>query len=145
MTRDVRLESGYILEMPRYVGICLSLLSAAFIQFAFGQEAKPPFIKESQTWQAPEGSVFPGREWEKLKSPELAGFSSARLDAIRAWLKTQNTTGMLVVVGGYVLFEYGDVAQVSKIASVRKSVLGMLVGNYVANGLPCRMASDICR
>jgi len=52
---------------------------------------------------------------------------------------------MLVVVGGYVLFEYGDVAQVSKIASVRKSVLGMLVGNYVANGLPCRMASDICR
>jgi CubicO group peptidase (beta-lactamase class C family) len=120
--------------MPRHAGIGLILLSAMGVQFAFGQETKPAFVRESRPLKAPEGAVFPGREWVKMRAPERGGFSSARLDAIRAWLKTQNTTAMLVAVGGYVLFEYGDVAQVSKIASVRKSVLGMLFGNYVANG-----------
>jgi CubicO group peptidase (beta-lactamase class C family) len=59
---------------------------------------------------------------------------AAKLDALRAWLKTQDTTGMMVVVRGRVLFEYGDVAQVNKTASVRKSVLGMLMGKPVVSG-----------
>jgi CubicO group peptidase (beta-lactamase class C family) len=54
------------------------------------------------------------------------------LALLRDWLKTQNTTGMMVITGGRVLFEYGNVVETSKIASVRKSVLGMLFGNYVA-------------
>jgi len=41
---------------------------------------------------------------------------------------------MMVVVRGRVVFEYGDVAQVNKTASVRKSVLGMLMGNPVVAG-----------
>jgi CubicO group peptidase (beta-lactamase class C family) len=41
---------------------------------------------------------------------------------------------MLVVVQGRVIFSYGDVTHTSKVASVRKSVLGMLYGNYVASG-----------
>ena len=41
---------------------------------------------------------------------------------------------MLVAVHGKVLFQYGDVTRVSEIASVRKSVLSMLYGNYVASG-----------
>ena len=40
---------------------------------------------------------------------------------------------MMVIVGGYILFEYGAVARVSKTASVRNSVLGILMGNYIAN------------
>jgi CubicO group peptidase (beta-lactamase class C family) len=40
----------------------------------------------------------------------------------------------MVVVGGRVAFEYGDIARVTKIASVRKSVLAMLYGKYVSNG-----------
>lgn len=39
---------------------------------------------------------------------------------------------MMVVAGGRVLFEYGDVAESNKVASVRKSVLGMLYGRHVA-------------
>jgi CubicO group peptidase (beta-lactamase class C family) len=41
---------------------------------------------------------------------------------------------MMAVVGGRVLYEYGDVTTVTYLASVRKSVLAMLFGNYVANG-----------
>jgi hypothetical protein len=58
-------------------------------------------------------------------TPESQGFSSARLDALRNWLKTEPTTAMMVLANGKVIFSYGDVAHVSKIASVRKSVLAM--------------------
>jgi hypothetical protein len=41
---------------------------------------------------------------------------------------------MLVTVHGQIIFAYGDVSMQSKVASVRKSVLAMLYGNYVING-----------
>jgi CubicO group peptidase (beta-lactamase class C family) len=84
---------------------------------------------------APEADVtrVPGAEWERAK-PESMGYSSARLEALRSWLKTQQTAAMMVVVHGKVIFEYGDLSLTSKVASVRKSVLGMLYGNYVFNG-----------
>ena len=94
-----------------YLAAGLTVLSAG-LPFAICQETKPAFA-QAWPWKPPEGAVFPGREWEKLKSPAIAGFSSAKLDALRVWLKTQNTTGLMVVVGGYVLFEYGDVARVT--------------------------------
>src|SRR5262249_55371365 len=40
----------------------------------------------------------------------------------------------VAVVDGLILQDYGDPAHLSYIASVRKSVLAMLYGNYVANG-----------
>jgi hypothetical protein len=78
--------------------------------------------------------TVPGVEWERIAKPETAGYSTPKLEALRNWLKTQVTKGMVVVVGGRILFEYGDVRYVSKIASERKSVLAMLFGNYVASG-----------
>jgi CubicO group peptidase (beta-lactamase class C family) len=41
---------------------------------------------------------------------------------------------MQVSVGGRVVFEYGDLKRVSKVASVRKSILAMLYGKYFADG-----------
>jgi CubicO group peptidase (beta-lactamase class C family) len=79
------------------------------------------------------GDVVPGVNWVQV-SPESVGYSHERLEALRAWVKTQDTSSMLVVVQGRVVFSYGDVAHPSKIASARKSVLGMLYGNYVKNG-----------
>jgi len=108
-----------------------ALILAAF-HIALAQQTKPPFIREFK-WPTPPGSTFPVTAWEKV-TPESANYSSAKLDALRVWLKTQHTTGMQVVVSGRVLFEYGDITQVSKIASVRKSILGMLPGNYVVGG-----------
>ena len=77
--------------------------------------------------------VVPGVEWERAK-PEEAGYSTAKLEALRGWLKTQQTTAMMLVYRGRVIFEYGDVKRVSKIASIRKSILAMMYGNYVASG-----------
>ena len=75
--------------------------------------------------------VFPAAGWEHVATPEAAGFSSAKLDVLRSWMKTQTSTAMMVSVGGRVLFEYGDVKHVSVLASARKSVLGMLYGKYL--------------
>src|SRR5262245_62474327 len=79
-------------------------------------------------------ALFPGKEWERIEKPELAGYYSARLQALRGWLQSLDTTAMLVSVGGRSLFEYGDLTHLSYLASVRKSVLAMLYGKYVENG-----------
>jgi len=73
--------------------------------------------------------------WPRWEKPESAGFSSAKLDALRTWLKADDTTAMMVIIGGKSLFEYGDLAHVSYLASVRKSILSILYGKYVANGV----------
>ena len=79
------------------------------------------------------GLTFPKTEWEKAK-PETLGYSSAKLEVLRAWLKTQKTTALHVSLRGRVIFEYGDLKRVSKVASVRKSILAMLYGTYYAAG-----------
>ena len=78
--------------------------------------------------------VYPGAEWERAPDPAALGWSSAGLDSVRAMLATLPSTGFMAVVGGRVIFEYGDLDTLSYLASVRKSILSMLYGNYVANG-----------
>lgn len=77
--------------------------------------------------------AFPVAGWEKVR-PEKVGYSSEKLEVLRAWLKTQKTTAMHVSIAGQVILEYGDVKRVSKVASIRKSVLAMLYGKYFAEG-----------
>jgi len=78
--------------------------------------------------------VFPGAAWESIDRPESAGYSGARLEAVRAWTASLDTTALMVVVGGRTLLSYGDPAHVSYLASCRKSVLSLLYGRYVDNG-----------
>ena len=94
-----------------------------------------PLAGQAPPAQAPPAApAFPGTDWERIARPESAGFSTARLEALRGWLASIDTTSMFVTVGGRVLFEYGDIARLSYLASVRKSVLAMLYGKYVENG-----------
>ncbi len=104
------------------MALSLSLLAPSCAIQRGPVEAKAPAV------------VFPGTEWAKIADPEKAGWSRAGLDAVVEHAKTLPTTGLLVVAGGRVLLEYGDVVELSYLASVRKSVLAMLYGNYVAGG-----------
>jgi CubicO group peptidase (beta-lactamase class C family) len=79
--------------------------------------------------------VYPAAQWQRIAVVECAGWSSAGLDSVRALLAGMSTTGMMAVVGGRVLMEYGDPQVVSYLASVRKSVLSMLYGIYVERGV----------
>ncbi len=78
--------------------------------------------------------VFPAAEWERIAA-ESVGYTANGLAAARAELATMASTGLIAVVGGRVLFEYGDLDTVSYVASVRKSVLSMLIGIYAERGV----------
>jgi CubicO group peptidase (beta-lactamase class C family) len=82
------------------------------------------------SWAQP----LPGKDWAKADKPESAGFSSRRLAALTPLVQTLDTSAMMVVSKGQVVFEYGDLAKLSYLASCRKSILAMLYGNYVASG-----------
>jgi hypothetical protein len=101
--------------------IAVLCLLSAFRSLPLAAQASAPSAKRIT------GEVLPGALWQET-SPESVGYSSAKLEAIRAWVKTQDTGSMMVIVQGRVIFSYGDVAHTSKIASVRKSVLDMLYG-----------------
>ena len=83
---------------------------------------------------AARSAVYPGDEWERIADPSTVGYCADKLGAVTAKAKGMSTTAMMAVVGGRVLYEYGDVTTVSYLASVRKSVLAMLFGKYVKDG-----------
>ena len=78
-------------------------------------------------------ATYPTPEWQASAAEKL-GWTQADLDAVRARLQKLPTTGFMAVAGGRTLMQYGDVQAVSYLASVRKSVLAILFGNYVASG-----------
>jgi CubicO group peptidase (beta-lactamase class C family) len=80
------------------------------------------------------GWTWSGTEWKQM-SPESEGFSAERLEALRSFLKTHQTDSMMVISRGHVVFEYGDTKLVSKVASVRKSMLSLLYAVEMQKGL----------
>ncbi|MDO6739339.1 serine hydrolase [Wenyingzhuangia sp. 2_MG-2023] len=78
---------------------------------------------------------FKGEPFEKYKPLENTSFTQQKLDSLTNYIKNNlETTGMLILKDGKKLYEYGDIKEVSYIASCRKSVLSILYGKYVKNG-----------
>jgi CubicO group peptidase (beta-lactamase class C family) len=96
--------------------------------------AAPALAHAQAAAQAEAAYVFPDAEWERT-SPASVGWSEPGLAAVRTHLEGLSTTGLMAVRGGRVFFEYGDLEVVSYLASVRKSVLSMMFGNYVDRGV----------
>lgn len=89
------------------------------------------FFTRCTTYKA----AFEGTKLERYKTVKNTGFDSHKLDKLTQYLKdSSQTTGMVVLYDGKVIYEYGDIKEVSYIASCRKSVLSMLYGKYVTNG-----------
>jgi CubicO group peptidase (beta-lactamase class C family) len=79
-------------------------------------------------------AVFPGASWERVYVPEETGWSREGILAALDKLKTMTTTALVAVADGRILFDYGDPAELSYLASVRKSILAILYGVYVERG-----------
>ncbi len=87
--------------------------------------------------QAPTSAVYPGETWEVVRRDALPshGWSPEALARTYEFIRdSAYTTGLVVVDGGRVVFTYGDVQELSYLASVRKSILAMLYGRWVENG-----------
>jgi CubicO group peptidase (beta-lactamase class C family) len=113
----------------RMRGVAAALLLAGLLG-GLSLAAAPPVRASPQ--QA--AGVYPATDWVRIADPAAAGYCQAGLDAATAKAKSMATTSATAVVGGRVLWDYGDQAFVSYLASVRKSLLAMMYGKYVAAG-----------
>ncbi len=104
-------------------------LVALGLALATGFACSPPPVADRGA-----EAVYPGTSWERIADPAAAGFSAPALEAIHPYVDGINTSAVMAVAGGRVLFEHGPVDSLSYLASVRKSILAMLYGNYVADG-----------
>ncbi|MEC5384997.1 serine hydrolase [Uliginosibacterium sp. H3] len=73
------------------------------------------------------GDVCPQEKWEYV-APASAGWSGEGLARVEDYLKTLDTKGLVIVQDGRVIYEYGQPHASREIASMRKSVLSILVG-----------------
>ena len=94
--------------------------------------------------------VFPGEEWEIVRAQQLAryGWDRQALREVAEHLRdNSNSTGVMVVDKGRVVYRFGDTEELSYIASVRKSLLAMLYG-YTSRthpGLLCHAEIGLAR
>jgi len=88
--------------------------------------------------QLPSDPVFPGESWDYVGRRDLAdhGWSAEVLGRASEFLRdSANSTGVVVVDRGRVVFTFGDIEELSYIASCRKSILAMLYGDWVERGV----------
>lgn len=81
--------------------------------------------------------VFPGEAWDYVGKDALSayGWSPEVLEKTTKFIRDEsNTTGLVVVDRGRVVYQFGDIEELSYVASVRKSILAMLYGYWVENG-----------
>lgn len=114
-------ENMNILKITRLV--CFALISSSISYLAGANDF-------TNTIRGSAESVFPGLDWER----ETNGFSQETVREVDAFVHSLDTTGLMVVKHGRVIYEYGDVKRLSYLASSRKSVLSMLYGANVASG-----------
>ena len=77
-----------------------------------------------------QAQTYPDKDWVKADHglpPQIEKRVNAFEDAL-------DTTGIIVVRHGKVVYQRGDLEYLSYLASSRKSILSMLYGNYVDNG-----------
>lgn len=78
---------------------------------------------------------FPGSEWSTA-SPAKYGYSEDLGEKIDTMIvQNGDVTGLCLVIGGEMVHQYGDVTELSYLASSRKSILSMLYGIYVERGV----------
>jgi CubicO group peptidase (beta-lactamase class C family) len=85
---------------------------------------------------------FPARQWQDETDLRAAGWSPEQLDAAAAYTRDRlKSDAWMLVHRGRVIRRYGDVTRVSNIASARKSVLSILLGMQVDQGVIARDAT----
>jgi CubicO group peptidase (beta-lactamase class C family) len=82
---------------------------------------------------------FPDKQWKKIASPELAGWSREKLEQARAFSKEIHSSAVVIVENGVIVAEWGDIVERYSLHSVRKSLMSAMFGILVHQG---RIALD---
>jgi hypothetical protein len=77
------------------------------------------------------GSDYPGASWEPHSRQ---GWSEPLLKAAREYMRSKQTAAVMIIQGGRVVDQWGDVGRKWEVRSIRKSLLSALYGIHVAEG-----------
>ncbi|RZI63803.1 MAG: class C beta-lactamase-related serine hydrolase, partial [Variovorax sp.] len=106
---------------PERVGTTRHLLLAALLWLGAAGVAAAEAVVPAETWATP--------------SPEVPSrWSSEKLKAADAFAESLRTDAYLVIDHGVLVHSYGDIDKPMNLASIRKSVLGVLTGMQVDRG-----------
>ncbi len=81
---------------------------------------------------AQEKTTYPGESWEYVEVVTPCDPFQPLESYVRDSL---NTTGMMIIQDGKIVFDFGDLVELSYLASARKSLLSILYGIYEDKGL----------
>ena len=92
--------------------------------------------RQSRLVQTKSEETFPGKSWQPLSSSEKPKWSAGKLAAAQAYANADSihTSAVMVVQGGEVVDQWGDINQKIDCYSIRKSLLSALYGIYSAEG-----------
>jgi CubicO group peptidase (beta-lactamase class C family) len=81
--------------------------------------------------------LFPSSSWSRISSREKVEWSKEKLDAAHRYADADaiHTSAVMIVHGGEVVDQWGDIDQKLDSYSVRKSLLSALYGIYASEGI----------
>lgn len=74
---------------------------------------------------------YPENQWSKIASPELAGWSTAKLELARQYSITIHSGAVVIVENGIIVAEWGNITTRYRLDSVRKSLMSAMYGVLV--------------
>ncbi|WP_053990048.1 serine hydrolase [Mangrovimonas sp. TPBH4] len=78
---------------------------------------------------------FPNKDWAINKNPSQVGWNPIKMKSFNDFIvDSTKVTGLMIIHKGEVVYQYGNLSQISRVASCRKSILSTLFGKYVENG-----------
>ena len=115
--------------------LIIVVLAGILPLFAFSQTTYPEVPVNTARARAAEKneqnnrqSTYPGKTWERAKSPERLGWSSERLKQVRQLAGSFDTAAAMIVEDGIVVDEWGETDKKFNVHSIRKSFLSALYG-----------------
>ncbi|MXQ14254.1 serine hydrolase domain-containing protein [Microvirga makkahensis] len=120
------------------VAIALTLLLGVFFRIseprAQFEASGPgyPFVDVAHF--NPDVDYLPVPRWGRLLSPDAAGWSPTKLDAVKAYAESARTDALLVIHKGLVILDYGRYQSKFSLHSVRKSLMSLAYGTYYDDG-----------
>jgi CubicO group peptidase (beta-lactamase class C family) len=79
--------------------------------------------------------TFPSKSWQALSSPQKAGWSTEKLATAHAYANSIHSSAVMIVQGGEVVDQWGDIGKKISSYSVRKSLISGLYGIYAAESV----------
>lgn len=105
------------------------LLISSIVAFGNAATEAPASSKDQHS--------FPASSWQRLPSLEKAGWSKQKLAAAHQYANTDSihTSAVMIVQGGEVVDQWGDVDKKIDCYSIRKSLISALYGIYSEEGV----------